>query len=352
MIDTLKLLIPVNDSALLQQMEGTLMRFQKKDLKTGEVEFEFFSTNLKLGSYQRNVAIKSTSNPKGLFVECSFAKYAKGNNVEMIYPHDLMSIAEKLYTELCKHVGHTLPPISTWEVYRLDICYNWLFKNKDEAVYAIDFINRIDYPRKKKHVWDTSVMHQGSAYVVKFYLKGPEFEKHDRKEIEKKDSNRAYELKLWANNIVRFEVGLKHRYLCELYGLKKVYLTDIDSDYQIEDTLKHFLSKVFYYINNKTTTSAEVRRILSENFSKTKAMRLYQFYMGYYFDEEIKAMYLHGGLNRTTIYRYKKDLQRVGVGFVLSDKNNGAGIGILEQLVIPSTKTRFALFDVPDTIRP
>lgn len=348
MIDTVKLLVPIADAALLQEIEGTFERFQKKDLKTDEVKFEFFSANLKLGSYYRNVSIKSTKAPQGLFIECSFAKYSKGNNVEMIYPHDLIPIAETLYTELCKHIGHTLPPIATWEVYRLDICYNWLFKNKDEALHAIDFIKRIDYPRKKKLVWDTSVMHQGSAYVVKFYHKGSEFEKHDRKEMDKKDPNRAYELLLWANNIVRFEVGLKHAYLCELYSLKKVYLSDIDSDYQIEDTLKHYLSKVFFYINNKTTTSAEVRRILYDNFSKTKAMRLYQFYMGFYFDEEIKAMYLQGGLNRSTIYLYKKDLQRVGVGFALSDKDNGMGKGILEQLIIPSTKTRFALFDVPD----
>jgi II/X family phage/plasmid replication protein len=351
MIDTLKLLVPIADPAVLQQMEQGLMRFQKKDLKTGEIEFEFFSANLKLGSYYRNVSIKSTSNPKGLFVECSFAKYEKGNNVEMIYPHDLLPIAERLHAELCKHIGQPLPPIATWEVYRLDICYNWLFKNADEAQVAHDFIKRIDYPRKKKHVWDTSVMHQGSAYVIKFYLKGPEFEKHDRKEIEKKDANRAYELKLWANHILRFEVGLKHRYLTELYGLEKVRLTDIDSDQQIEDTLKHFLSKVFFYINTKTTTTAEVRKILSDNFSKTKAMRLYQFYRGYYFDEELKAMYLQGGLNRTTIYRYKKDLQKVGVGFVLEGENSGAGIGILEQLIIPSPQARFALSGVPDTMR-
>lgn len=348
MIDTVKLFVPITDALVLQKIEGTLERFQRKDLKKNEVKYEFYATNIKLGSYYRDVAIKSTNTPQGLFIECSFAKYFKGNNVEMIYPHDLIPIAERLYTQLCLHIGHTLPHISLWKVYRLDICYNWLFKSKDEALYAIDFIKRIDFPRKKKLVWDTSVMHLGSAYVVKFYHKGAEFEKHDRKEIEKVDPNRALELKLWANNIVRFEVGLKHRYLCELYSLTKVYLSDIHSDFQIEETLQHYLSKVFFYINNKTTTSAEVWRILSENFSKTKALRLYQFYMGFYFDEQIKALYTRGGLNRSTIYLYKKDLRRVGIGFALKNKDDGIGKGILEQLIIPSAKTRFELSGVPD----
>lgn len=339
MIDTLKLLIPIKDSSLITQLEGNLTRFRKEDLKKGTTIFEFHSSSVKLGSYERNVAVRSSQNPVGLFVECSFAKYAKGNNVEMIYPHDLPAIADRLYAELCEYLDCPLPPISTWPIYRLDVCYNWLLDSEDEAQYAMDFIQRIDYPRKKKHQWDTSVMYQGTAYNVKFYMKGTEFLKHDFKEISELNPDRAYFIQQWAKRILRYEVGLRRVYLEQFLGLKKVCIPDISDDQIILDTLQHFLDKVFKYINAKTTETAEVREILRRNFSKTKALRLFQFHQEFYFDPEMKAMYLSGGLDRSTIYRYKTDLKRVGIGFSVAESK-----GILEKLVLPSPAT---LFDLP-----
>ena len=342
MIDTLKLLVPIKDLDILQKLEGNLTRFRKEDLNKGEVLFEFHSSNLELGSYQRKVMLKSSKSPLGLFVECSFAKYAKGNNVEMIYPHDLLAIGDRMYAELCRHLNYDLPSISTWKVYRLDVCYNWLFESEEEAVYAMDFIQRIDYPRKKKMLWDTSVMYQGSAYNIKFYLKGKEFLKHDFKEIGEIDGERSFVLQQWAKRILRYEVGLRRAYLSEFMGLKDVYLEDIKDDDTIQEMLKHFLEKVFFYINAKSTTEAEVSQILREHFSKTKAMKLYVFYKGYFFDEKTKAMYLAGGLDRSTIYRHKKELKRVGIGHGLDSLE---GKGILEQLIIPSPSTHFELLD-------
>lgn len=350
MIDTLKLLIPIEDMSLLEKLQGNLTRFRKEDLKKGLTIFEFHSSNLELGSYQRSVMLRSSQNPAGLFVECSFAKYDKGNNVEMIYPHNLLAIGERLYAELCAYLQYELPVISTWVIYRLDVCYNWLLDSEDEALYAMDFIQRIDYPRKKKLLWDTSVMYQGTAYNVKFYMKGAEFMAHDFKEIKELDDNRSYFLQQWAKRILRYEVGLRRKYLSEFFGLKNVYLADVAHDEVILEVLNHFLKKVFFYINTKTMDTAEVRQLLRLNFSKTKALRLFQFYKAFYMnDPEMKAMYLGGGANRSTIYRYKKDLQRVGVGF-----STGDGKGILEKLIIPSETTKFELveMDASDTMSP
>jgi II/X family phage/plasmid replication protein len=348
MIDTIKLLVPISDPSIIRRIEGSLERFRKEDLKTGKVHFEFHSANIKLGSYERNVSIKSTIVPSGLFVECSFPKYAKGNNVEMVYPHELPSIAESIYTELCAYINYLLIPVSLWQVYRLDICYNWTLATADDALHAIDFIKRVDYPRKKKHLWDTSVMHQGSAYVVKFYGKGAEFKKRGFKEIAEKDWERAHRLQEWANRVVRFEVGMKHRYLVGYFKRKKLYLSDISDDAIIQDILKHFLHKVFFYVTPTTTTMDEVRTILYSQFSAPKAFRLYQFYKGYYYDDEMKEMYLRGGMNRSTIYRYRKTLQKLGIGFVLPETTSSGGI--LEQLVIPSPSVRFTLNNSPDTM--
>ncbi len=317
------------------------MRFRKDDLKTGKVEFEFFSSNIELGSYHRTVAIKSTNVPQGFFIEFSVPKYAKGNNVEMIYPHELPNIIARLYDELCTHMNYKLLHYSLWPIYRLDVCYNWLFKNQNESTYAMDFLRRIDYPRKKKYTYDTSVMYKGSAYTVKFYAKGAEFTAHDYKKLE---PDRADSLQAWADRIVRFEVNLKKTYLQDFFKLEKVYLKDVTDDDTIFEVLKYFLEKkVFFYVNANSMTDENIKQILFENFTKTKATRLYQFYKDYYFNEEMKNMFLRGGLNRSTIYRYKKDLKQVGIG--ISIEKSPTSQNIIEQLIIPSPTSRFDLID-------
>jgi II/X family phage/plasmid replication protein len=349
MIDTIKFYIPIVDLEILAKLKGNLMRFKKDDMKTGKVEFEFFTSQIELGSYSRVISLRANEKPRGLFLEFSLPKYEKGNNVEMIHPDDLEKIMAKMYFDLCQHLNYfELPHFSFWIIYRLDVCYNWLFKSKDETRQAIDFIKRIDYPRKKKYVWDTSVMYKGTAYSIKFYVKGAEFKKHDLKKIMSDDK---YELLEWANHIVRFEVNLKRNYLNDYFKLKNVFVRDISDDKVILDILIFYLAKVFYYINTKTMTQAEVEKILFANFSKQKATRLYSFYKEYWADTEIKMMYLNGGLNRSTIYRYKKDLKEVGIGFSLPD--TPAGKGILEQLVIPSENSKFDLigkFNILPTI--
>jgi II/X family phage/plasmid replication protein len=338
MIDTIKFYIPIPDLAILEKLKGSLKRFKKDDMKTGDVEFVFYTSQIELGSYSRTVNVRANENPQGLFIEFSIPKYEKGNNVEMIYPHDLVNIMTRMYIDLSKYLDYfELPHFSDWTIYRLDVCYNWMFKDKEEARQAIDFIKRIDYPRKKRHTWDTSVMYRGTAYTIKFYLKGAEFKVHDLKKIE---SDRGLELLSWAHRIVRFEVNLKRAYLNDFFKLEKVQVHHISDDAVILEILTFYLEKVFHYINLKTMTHAEVEKILFSKFSKQKATRLYSFYKEYYSDSEIKMMYLNGGLNRSTIYRYKTDLKNVGIGFSLEKAD---GKGILEQLIIPSPNSKFDL---------
>jgi hypothetical protein len=59
----------------------------------------------------------------------------------------------------------------------------------------------------------------------------------------------------------------------------------------------------------------------------------------------MKDMFLRGGLNRTTIYRYKKDLKEAGIG--ISSEKMPENKNILSQLVIPSTYSQFDLVDYP-----
>lgn len=339
MIDTVKFLIPIENLDLMFKLKGTLTRFKKENLQTNEVHFEFYSSQVELGSYDRNVNIMSTNVPQGFFVEFSIPKYLKDSNVEMIKPEELNRAIPKLYSEICKHMHYSLPHYSTWPVYRLDTCYNWIFENEQSATRAIDFIKLIDFPRKKKYIWDTSVMYKGTAYTVKFYLKGPEFLKNDFKKV--KDRNKAHTLQYWANRMLRFEIGIRKHHLQDLLGQKPVLLEHI-SDYQaIEEILQHYLDSLFRYLNKKTMTNEEIKESLFSLFTPQKATRLYDFYQNFYFSPEMKLMYLRGGLNRSTIYRYKKDLERAEIG--LSSDLIEENTQILEKFKIPSPDAKFDL---------
>jgi II/X family phage/plasmid replication protein len=275
-----------------------------------------------LGSHNKKIVVRISDNSRyklGLHIEFSIPKYAKGNNVEMIYPHNLEKILEGFYSEISTVINYPLPHFSTWPLYRLDICYNWIFENLAEATSAMSFIQRIDYPRKQKYVYGSSVMHKGSAYTVKFYLKGPEFRKHDLKEIAETSPQKASELQDWANKTLRFEVEFRKTFLESLCGYKPVYLEHIISDSFIEDTLNYYLKdKVFRYLTPRNSTEAQVEEILYSNFSPTKATRLYQFYKDFFVEDgAIKRRIKTGGIHRSTIFRYKKDLKNLGGIFQL-----------------------------------
>ena len=84
--------------------------------------------------------------------------------------------------------------------------------------------------------------------------------------------------------------------------------------------------------------NSEITEILLKNFTKSKATRLFQFYKSYHLDDEAKDMIMNGGMNRTTIWKYKKDLKKAGVGFSVE---NESGESFLDQLVIPSPSVQF-----------
>lgn len=341
MIDTIKFFISIEDESILTKIKSNFKRLRKDDLKTGEIEFEIYNGDLEMGTYHRKIAIKPTNNPLGLFIEFSVPKYWKGNNVEMIHAYELPKIMDQFYTEVCDRIDYTLAHYSTWVIYRLDICYNWILENEDEVKYAIGFLKRLDVARKNKITYPTTAMFGGSACIIKFYAKGAEFVKHDLKKI---SFIEAYPLRLLAEKILRFEIGLKRIYLGKQLGKKVAYLADIINDDLILKMLNFYLKDtVFKYINIESMTNETIKQILFNNCGKGKAMRLYQFYKDFYFNEEIKNMMMSGGIDRSTIYRYKTELKKLGIG--ISSDTLPQTTNILKQLIIPSPTSKFNLLD-------
>ncbi|MBK5215584.1 MAG: hypothetical protein JJE53_02135 [Candidatus Pacebacteria bacterium] len=340
MIDTVRFLIPIDNRQTIEKIKGMLTRTRRENLKTKELKYEYFLGEIRVGSYSRNISFKVDD--KGIFAEFSLPKYEYGNNVEMLHPIKVPEVLESFHKELSKSLEETLPPVSEWVVHRLDVSYNWTFESKEKCQSLMNFIQRIDFPRKKKYVYDTSVMYKGSAYTIKLYLKGAEFLKNDFKTLVEIDEKKAHQLADWANKILRFEVEFRKDYLKELFGKKEVHISDIADGWHIEEILKYYLARVFKYIDKDNMKNENVWQLISENYTKAKAYRLYNFYRDFYYDKGGKFR-VQKSLDRSTIYRYKKDLKNIGVSF--TENLDDTRIVAINELIIPSEKAKFTLLD-------
>ena len=151
MIDTIKFLVPIDDIIFLESLKTVFIENKKEDLNTKEIKYAYYSSEVYVGSHSKKIIIRLEEKfYTGLSIEFSIPKYAKGNNIEMIWPSELSAILNTLYTELCFHLGVVLPDVATWKIQRLDLCYNWIFTTKEEAENVMGFLQRIEYPRKKK----------------------------------------------------------------------------------------------------------------------------------------------------------------------------------------------------------
>ena len=119
-------------------------------------------------------------------------------------------------------------------------------------------------------------------------------------------------------------------------------ISDIENNEVIEKVLQEYLALVFRYINKENMKHEDVRQLINNNFKPAKALRLYQFFKGYYFEPDEKYQ-IKKGLNASTIWRYKRDLKNIGVSF---EENLGdSNFVSVEELVIPSDKGIFGLLD-------
>lgn len=343
MIDTIKFLIPIDDNEALESIKKQLTRTRRENIHTNELKFEYFTEEVEVGSYERTARIYlKQDNPKGLFVEFSLPKQYYDNNVEMIHAYDIEYILDNFKNDICQFFQEYIPHIEKWVIYRLDLCYNWTFESEQKCQSLMNFIQRIDFPKKKKFVYDTSVMYKGTAYTIKFYLKGAEFKKHDYKAIFEKDKDKADLLLGWAQKILRFEVEFKKGYLSNLFPHEKVLVSHLIYDKIIEDILKKYLDLVFRYIDKENMKYENVRQLIDNNFKPAKALKLYQFYKGFYFEPDEKY-HIKKGLNPSTIWRHKRDLKNIGVSF--EEKLGDSNFVAIKELLIPSEKVKFDLLD-------
>lgn len=310
MIDTIKFKIPIYDVQKIE-LSKNFAKIQKSKAN-GDILYNVITDNIQLGSFEYSVNIYVPKDLLNLYIEFSLPKLLFGHNTIMAFIDDLPDALTLIRTHLSKFVS--LPPIDSWQVNRLDVCYNWSFADSTELFNVLTILHLIDFPRKKKYIYDTSVMYKGSSYTLKFYLKHPEFIRHDFRKLYRIDPVEAMEAFSLSENMLRFEMTMRKSYLTFLLKKPIIIYKDLFSfDYAslINGKLKLFAG----YINDKAMNKQSVLKKLKKVYPDSKAIRLFNFWNQFYNGDMLDKHLVCESYSRTQIWRNKRDLNTVGISY-------------------------------------
>lgn len=190
------------------------------------------------------------------FIEFNFSipKYLNGHNVSqfipeaygtkdfsMAYSNDFQNARTKLYGYLIKFLhsffkktfGTLEYDLKYIEINRVDLCFNQIFRTKEEALQYFEYQTRITKKNVRKTSdlmnslqWDTTISFKSKPYSFKIYHKGTEFSKNDARKLQMLNSELKTQefdimyLQNYADRILRYEATFRPRYLSNIYRRK------------------------------------------------------------------------------------------------------------------------------------
>jgi hypothetical protein len=234
MIDTIKVAIPLTkiQHERIVRVADDQDRWQWVQLNPllGEMRFQRSSGLMQTDSHSYHRELRwdidyEWSEASKLYLEFSIPKYWYGHNISLLYGYldALLDLRAKLSQQFKLKGKNALIDPSFWQLCRLDICYGWYFPTQASAQGYLDSLRPLHYPRKRKESHDTSLYFIGATYTLKFYLKHPEFKKHDLGCLVKAGATLEWinHLESLADGVLRFEVTLRSQYL-KKHGLKTI----------------------------------------------------------------------------------------------------------------------------------
>lgn len=330
-VDTITLESPYLDEETAQRVEDALVTRWAVDRRTGQLLYEFTRGPL-FGTWDSRLSVtvrrerwvnaspsyKEPCRPF-LVLEGSIPKIATGHN---IYggSEDVQACARFLIGQVVEQLAVSLPDWKHWTVSRLDWAEVFDLGSFEAVQEYLRGLNQAEYPRRSVSRYGaTGLYAQGTTTAVKFYHKGPEFSKHDRRRLRARLKDSDLEtLQETANKYLRVEVELKARSLERIYGNRLPVIGQIEPDKVTE------------------LWSNEVRRLLREGADAVKVVRkaedvnqrLMSFYghrlggvlLGTWYrlttlgEERTKA-----DMKRPTFYRHRKQLQDAGCSWQGTD---------------------------------
>lgn len=223
MIDTVRLGIPLSEFqfASLKKLVDSSDKWQWAQVQPSTDEKRFLSRRGELQmdkpSFHRNIYwfIPDSYKPEETYLgfEFSLPKYWYGHNIYLL--HDFVNALKAFKTLVETQLDFEIVDVNIWQLSRLDCCYAWRAPDELIAEQMLNSLKSLRFPYKKPTIYPTSLSFPGATYSVKFYLKLPEFKKHDRCTLLKQKASLEYinHLEDVAAGVLRFETTLRRKYL-------------------------------------------------------------------------------------------------------------------------------------------
>lgn len=312
MIDTVRFKIRINEL----QIKNLKKYFYENSKKQGSKQiYKVYNGFIDLPSFDSKINFFVEKNTEYLYLEYSVPKYTFGHNIyHANYDHMYNSMIE-IHKLIEKYI-HDFDHPDNWEIQRIDYCYNYDMIDDKVSLLVLSALQNIDVARKKKYIYDTSLMYKGKTFSSKFYMKGKEFSRNDFKRIYKHDKNLALRLELIAKRLLRYEITCRKTYLSRLLDKKRIKYNDI-IQLDPRQVINLNIQAITRYIDLDFSRKLTNKQLLEKHFSKTKSIRLLHFFEDYYSNDLSRKKALQEQYSRQTIYRNKKDIKKAG----LSPKN-------------------------------
>ena len=314
MVDTIRFSIKLSESEYQAiQQKGKEQIINDRTLGT-EIKRRY-NDNIFVGSYDYRINYWCYSENK-LFLEFSVPKYVYGHNIYLLYPSQLEQALDGVYHELLNHFG-AFPHYKNWIIQRLDVCYAWRYQDQATAERILEALRMLEYPRKLRQPYKTGVMWKGGKYSPKFYLKLQDFRKHDLQRLIKKDAERAYQLLELCSGVLRFEITFRKFSLDYLFENKSsiTYKDLLENDF-IPKTLTEYLNKLINNFDKESMQSEKIAKCLINIHGKANGMKRYFFYELFFSPEHNKRDVINKLYSRTTIWRYRKDIEAADINIL------------------------------------
>lgn len=247
MIDTIKFGIPLSKGQHKKLLKLLFSRdsFEWAQINRYSGEIRFLRcrglVNLDRESFHREVSwdIPETYRTDNTFlvVELSLPKFWYGHNIRLLYNFvDALRELKKIFEKQlhCRFID-----VMKWQLFRVDVCYNWQCPNQETAQKLINSLKRFHFPRKQPVIYSSTVLFKGTTYSLKFYLKLPEFIKNDKDALLKENASLEWvnHLENLADGVIRCEAILRRRYLKRKNLLTVADLAKSKIAFQFDDHL-------------------------------------------------------------------------------------------------------------------
>jgi hypothetical protein len=261
---------------------------------------------LTIPSYDRNVNVLLYPNksPNHIFLEMSLPKMLFKTNIISPTRTQYIDMVEKLRCALVGKLGE-LPETKNWIVQRIDIAVQWLYKDIFTAKSVLGVLKQFGDTN-----FDTTTY---KHYTTKFYLKQPEYLKHDYKWLKSVDQGFADSLAELSSGILRFEVSLKGKSVyTSFYSWSWDNIINAD-DILFKSLLVKRLFGFYNYLEPVMMTQEEAFEILAEKYNREMAIKLVGYIRIRDGNNPDKKKTL-SVFDRQTRYRWNKLLREAKIG--------------------------------------